>query len=634
MKKIQFKNKQEALEQKWADARLEVKADGLSDGILLHIKAYALAFGNVDSWGDIILPGACDDFLKSEDADRMALCWQHDIQTVIGKITAKGADNYGMWIEADILDTSAGRDAAVLLKSGAVREFSIGWRPDRYYWEKREGYDYEIRVLEAITVFECSPVTRAANPSAIVISAKAFKHDSPEPEQKAEEPKNDTTINKTHSQMTPEEIKAMRESIEKAASEKAAAEVAEAKKKLEAAQKTIEAQEKSIDNLDTSVKEHQKLLDEMKAQMAEQSIKTFAQDLRVKLEEKKAMLKESFEKKVDRFDITLEFKTVYDISTGSHTINPNNYLGLAVDPTIHAARPAANVFLEAFGIRPRTANKLAWIEASEQNGADYVAELAQNTNKSDVSFTEKTRKFGKLAHTMRISTEFTDWFEQLYNYCLNEGQRMILAKLDSEVYAGLGNDTPDAGTGASPDKIYGIKHYATAFSALGSYPQANIADVIYDAMMQIAKKGFHAGAVFVTWAEYAILMNLKDKNGNALFDRASQMVMGLRVYPTAVLAADEILVADTGCAEIYAGNSFELEFIRNGVYDAYDVYFRRAAQVKITTPGAYGLVYVADVDTALAAIDAGDTEGDALKAIAGTVDSTDKAIKTKAVSAQ
>ena len=634
MKKIQFKNKQEALEQKWADARLEVKADGLADGILLHIKAYALAFGNVDSWGDIILPGACDDFLKSEDADRLALCWQHDIRTVIGKITAKGADDYGMWIEADILDTSAGRDAAVLLKSGAVKEFSIGYRADKYRWEKREGYDYDIRILEAITVYECSPVTRAANASAIVISAKAFKHDGPEPEPKAEEPKNDTTINKTHSQMTTEEIKAMRESIEKAASEKAAAEVAEARKELEAAQKTIEAQEKSIDNLDTSVKEHQKLLDDMKAQMAEQSIKTFAQDLRVKLEEKKAMLKESFEKKVDRFDITLEFKTVYDISTGSNTINPNNFLGLAVDPTIHAARPAANVFLEAFGIRPRTANKLAWIEASEQNGADYVEELAQNTNKSDVSFTEKTRKFGKLAHTMRISTEFTDWFEQLYNYCLNEGQRMILAKLDNEVYAGLGNDTADAGTGASPTKIYGIKHYATAFSNLGTYPQANIADVIYDAMMQIAKKGFHANAAFVTWAEYAVLMNLKDKNGNALFDRANQMVMGLRVYPTAVLSTDEILVADTSCAEIYAGNSFELEFIRNGVYDAYDVYFRRAAQVKITTPGAYGLIYVADVDTALAAIDAGDAEADALKAIAGTVDTTDKAIKTKAVSAQ
>lgn len=637
MKRIQFKNKQETPEQKWVDARLEVKSDGLSDGVLLHLKAYALAFGNVDSWGDIILPGACDDFLKSEDADRLALCWQHDIRTVIGKITAKGVDDYGMWIEADVLDTAAGRDAAVLLRAGAVKEFSIGYRADKYRWEKREGYDYDIRILEALTVYECSPVTRAANASAIVISAKAFEHDSPEPAPQAgaEDPKNDTTINiKSHSQMTPEEIKAMRESIEKAASEKAAAEVAEAKKELKAAQEKIEAQEKSIDNLDKSLVDQQKIIDEMKAQLADHSIKTFAQDLRAKLEEKKAELQKMFDEKVKAFDITLEFKTVYDISTGTNTINPNNFLGLAVDPTIHSARPAANVFLEAFGIRPRTANKLAWIEASEQNGADYVAELAQNTNKSDVSFTEKTRKFGKLAHTMRISTEFTDWFEQLYNYCLNEGQRMILAKLDSEVYNGLGNDTANAGTGASPDKIYGIKHYATAFSALGSYPQANIADVIYDAMMQIAKKGFNANAVFVTWAEYAILLNLKDKNGNALFDRANQMVMGLRVYPTAVLSTDEILVADTGCAEIYAGNSFELEFIRNGVYDAYDVYFRRAAQTKITTPGAYGLIYVADVDTALAAIDAGDAEGDALKAIAGTVDTTDKAIKTKAVSAQ
>ena len=68
MKRIEFKDTQEQLEQKWADARIELKADGLADGVLLHIKAYALAFGNVDSWGDIILPGACDAFLKSADA--------------------------------------------------------------------------------------------------------------------------------------------------------------------------------------------------------------------------------------------------------------------------------------------------------------------------------------------------------------------------------------------------------------------------------------------------------------------------------------------------------------------------------------------------------------------------------------
>ena len=92
MKRIEFKAGPEGLENKFGDARVEVKASG-EDGIL-HIKAYALAFGNIDSWGDIIMPGACDEFLKSEDADRMALCYQHDRRTVIGKITDKGVDDY------------------------------------------------------------------------------------------------------------------------------------------------------------------------------------------------------------------------------------------------------------------------------------------------------------------------------------------------------------------------------------------------------------------------------------------------------------------------------------------------------------------------------------------------------------
>ena len=97
----------EGVETKQVLAKLEVKAEG--EGGILHIKAYGLAFGNIDSWGDIIMPNACDEFLKSDDAARMALCWQHDRSTVIGIITDKGVDDYGMWIEADILPTTAGR---------------------------------------------------------------------------------------------------------------------------------------------------------------------------------------------------------------------------------------------------------------------------------------------------------------------------------------------------------------------------------------------------------------------------------------------------------------------------------------------------------------------------------------------
>ena len=151
---------------------VEVKAAS-EDGKTLHIKAYACAFGNVDSWGDIIEPTACDAFLVSEDAKRMKLCYQHDSHEVIGVITDKGTDAIGMWFEADIIDTATGLDVQKLIKAGAIDEFSIGYYADKYRYEKRDGYDYELRILEAITIVEVSPVTRAANPKAILLDAKS-----------------------------------------------------------------------------------------------------------------------------------------------------------------------------------------------------------------------------------------------------------------------------------------------------------------------------------------------------------------------------------------------------------------------------------------------------------------------------
>lgn len=597
MKRLEFKETPPGgeIQTKTAAARVEVKGEG--EGGILHIKAYALAFGNIDSWGDIIMPGACDGFLAGPDADRMALCWQHDRATVIGKITDKGVDDYGMWIEADVLPTSAGNDAAILLKNGAVKEFSIGYRANKYHYEHKEGYDYDIRILEDITVVEVSLVTTAANPEAILISAKA----DPEHNQESKQ-----TINQTPS-MTPEEIKEMQESIEKAATEKVTAEIKSLQDKLTEAKSDTAAKEKEIENLDKSVKS---LKSEIEKLGKERVITDFKSAFRAALEEKKDVIKENFDAQKNNFSIDIEMKNVADIGTG--LVNPNNFLSVAVDPTIHAAAPVANAFIVAFGIRPRTANKLGWIEATAQNGADYVAELAANTKKSDVSFAEKTRRFGKIAHTMRISTEFEDWFEQLYNYCVNEGVRMILNKLDQEIWSGLG---ADSGAGTSPDKIYGLKSQATAFSALGTYQDATIADVLFDAAAQIAKEGYNANVAFVPWADYASLRGIKDAAGNYIFDQARSQLGGLRIYPTGRLSAGEAFVADTTCVEIFAGHGYELEFIRNGVYDAYDVFFRRAAQTKVSTPNKKGLIYVASVTNAKGAIN------------------VDKVYKTKAASA-
>ena len=159
------------MERKANMAVLEWKEEGEKSDTL-HIKAYALAFGNVDSWGDIIAHGAVDAFLASENKDRMALCYQHDINEVIGVITDAGVDEKGMWIEADVLPTTTGKDVQTLIRAGAIKEFSIGYYANEYHFEKVDGYAYDIRVLDAITIVEVSPVTRAANPQAVLLDAK------------------------------------------------------------------------------------------------------------------------------------------------------------------------------------------------------------------------------------------------------------------------------------------------------------------------------------------------------------------------------------------------------------------------------------------------------------------------------
>lgn len=163
--------KEREIQLKSIDARIECKSEK-EDGSL-HIKAYVLAFGNVDSWGDIIADTACDAFLKSEEASRMKLCYQHNSSEVIGVITDKQVDETGLLIEADVLPTTTGKDVIMLLKAGAINEFSIGYYADEYHYERKEGLDYDVRVLDAITVIEASPVTRAANPKAILLDAKS-----------------------------------------------------------------------------------------------------------------------------------------------------------------------------------------------------------------------------------------------------------------------------------------------------------------------------------------------------------------------------------------------------------------------------------------------------------------------------
>lgn len=389
--------------------------------------------------------------------------------------------------------------------------------------------------------------------------------------------------------MTPEELKAKLEEQDKKLAEFASV-------KTELAEKTaaLEKAEKSIENLDATAKEQKAAIDALRIEVKANKRTDFKAAFRKALEEKKDAIKELFAQKGDRLSVSLEMKAA-DVSTANM---PTDVLGLQLDTTVHTAVPSGNVFIATFGLRARTGNKLVWLEGQSENGADYVAELAANEKKSDVTIKSKTRLFGKLATVMRLSTETEDWFEQLYNYCTNEGLRLIQNKLDAEIYGGAGNDS------TASTKIYGLKGQATAFSAIaaGSIEKANIADVLMDAADQVRKNGYNPNVAFISWKGLRTLQGLKDAQGNYIYDKANQMLFGIRVVATSKVADSEALVVDTTCAEVYAGNGYEIEFIRNGVYDAYDVFFRLAAQVKVPTPKTAGIIYVADTATAAAAL--------------------------------
>ena len=555
---------------------IEAKEQG-EDGVV-HIKAYALAFGNVDSYGDIIAEGACDAFLSSEDADRMRLCYQHNATEVIGVITGKGVDETGMWIEADILPTATGKDVGILLKGGAINEFSIGYFANEYHFEKRAGYDYELRILDAITIVEVSPVTRAANPKAVLVEAKAEeqKDDAPQVEEKP----------LTHDKDMEEIKKQHEELVQKAASCEARAVAAEQKAAEMCAE--LKTAQENINNLDESVKAQQVVIDGLKASLKEKKEMTFADALKSALEENKEKIEKMFEEKRGGSSIRMDVKMTAS-GTGTQAY------GTGVDPVVGSAPHVTRAFLAAFGEENVNADKAAWLDGSFTNNADYVEELAAATD-SDASANEVIRQFGKIATRLLLSSELKDWMSEIYSWAQGEGLEFINDKVDSEVWNGAGNDTN------AKRKIYGLKSQATAFAKVGTYADAHVGDVIMDAVAQAKKNGYAANVAIVSFATEAELKGIKDKNGNYIYNQITGMFGQVRILPSAVVGENEILVADSRCAKVLRRPSIEVEITRDADLDGWKVNLRKSAQTKVKTAHQKGLIYVADKGAAVTAI--------------------------------
>jgi|CXWL01.1.fsa_nt_gi HK97 family phage prohead protease len=163
---------------------MELKFDPSSE-VAMKFTGYGAVFGNVDAYGDVIIPGAFADTIASARKSGLwpAMLSQHggwgmsaDDLTPVGVWTDLAEDGKGLRVEGKFADTPRGIELYKLMKMEprpAINGLSIGYIPKE--WTARSKPDEPRRTLKKIDLIEISPVTFPANGKARVQSVKAIE---------------------------------------------------------------------------------------------------------------------------------------------------------------------------------------------------------------------------------------------------------------------------------------------------------------------------------------------------------------------------------------------------------------------------------------------------------------------------
>lgn len=154
------------------------------------------AFHNIDTYGEIISPGAFIQDLPRFLSEGFIGGLNHDWDNPIGKPTAAAETTQGLAVSWAISDTSHGRDVKILLKDGVIKKLSIGFQTIgrewletsaevEAYWQKHNytpsaedvaaAAQGSIKLLTRIRLYEVSPVTVPANSRADITGVKDAK---------------------------------------------------------------------------------------------------------------------------------------------------------------------------------------------------------------------------------------------------------------------------------------------------------------------------------------------------------------------------------------------------------------------------------------------------------------------------
>lgn len=156
----------------------EMKADADNGTISGYFSTYDR---EPDSYGDVIAEGAFTETIKAreESGHPFPLCWNHDLDQIIGKVDSIEDTEKGPLMTASFFNTQLAQEKREIVKSGVVYQFSFAYDiKDAGQVTLEDGT--KANELRELDLFEVSIVPIPANQNAVMTEVK-----SEEPEVKA-----------------------------------------------------------------------------------------------------------------------------------------------------------------------------------------------------------------------------------------------------------------------------------------------------------------------------------------------------------------------------------------------------------------------------------------------------------------
>ena len=141
-----------------------------------------------DSYGDVIAEGAFTETLKArkESGHPFPLCWNHDLDQIIGTVDNIEDTEKGPLMTASFFDTPLAQEKRALVLSGCVYQFSFAYEVKKAAQVELED-GTQANELRELELFEVSIVPIPANPRAEVTEIKSGRRNSKADAEKLEQ---------------------------------------------------------------------------------------------------------------------------------------------------------------------------------------------------------------------------------------------------------------------------------------------------------------------------------------------------------------------------------------------------------------------------------------------------------------